>query len=122
MIGGETALLAYHKARYTQNHAILSVTDKLHKLYSTSSPLLVWARSTGLEVLNELSPIKGAIMAAAGSKQASSIPYSSTHGGTVKPGWEAASRTVELADGAFKMGKVLLEKVGQTAAQMLTRR
>jgi ubiquinone biosynthesis monooxygenase Coq6 len=44
----------------------MSVVDKLHKLYSTSFEPVVWARSVGLEVINELDPIKAAIVLSAG--------------------------------------------------------
>ena len=32
----------------------MSTVDKLHKLYVSIVPPAVWARSTGVEVLNEL--------------------------------------------------------------------
>ena len=33
---------------------MMSAVDKLHKLYSSTAAPIVWARSTGVEVLNEL--------------------------------------------------------------------
>ncbi len=33
---------------------MMSAVDKLHKLYASTAPPVVWARSTGVEVLNEL--------------------------------------------------------------------
>lgn len=46
---------------------MLSAVDKLHKLYSVTAEPVVWARSVGLEVLNELDTIKAALMMSAGS-------------------------------------------------------
>lgn len=81
-IGTHSALQPYERARYLPNQAMLSVTDHLHWLfairpnstYAPSGPLreaalraLVWARSTGLDVVNELSPIKKLLAANAGS-------------------------------------------------------
>lgn len=40
----------------------MSVMDKLHKLYSTSFEPVVWARSVGLEVVNEFDSVKTALM------------------------------------------------------------
>ncbi|KAG9020626.1 putative ubiquinone biosynthesis monooxygenase, partial [Tulasnella sp. UAMH 9824] len=61
-IGSRTALLSYPRARYFENHKLLSATDKLHKLYGTTFPPVVWARSAGLEVINELESVKSVLM------------------------------------------------------------
>ncbi|KAL0569788.1 putative ubiquinone biosynthesis monooxygenase [Marasmius crinis-equi] len=66
-IGSYTALLPYTQERYFENHKVMSACDKLHKLYSTTLPPIVWARSMGLEVINELDSIKAALMMNAGS-------------------------------------------------------
>jgi len=87
-IGTHSALQSYERARYLPNQAMLSVTDHLHWLFATrpSSPYhpsahgalaaaareqalraLVWARSTGLDVVNELGPLKRLFEAGAGS-------------------------------------------------------
>jgi ubiquinone biosynthesis monooxygenase Coq6 len=42
--------------------------DKLHKIYSSTFEPLVWARSVGLEILNELDTVKAAIMMVAGGE------------------------------------------------------
>lgn len=65
--GSYTSLLPYTRERYFENHKMLSAVDKLHKLYSTTAEPVVWARSVGLEVLNELDTIKAALMMSAGS-------------------------------------------------------
>ena len=65
--GSRTALLPYGRERYFENHKVLSACDKLHKLYASTAEPVVWARSVGVEVLNELDAVKAAIMLNAGS-------------------------------------------------------
>ncbi|KAF7370679.1 Ubiquinone biosynthesis monooxygenase COQ6, mitochondrial [Mycena sanguinolenta] len=67
--GSRTALVPYGQERYFENHKIMSVMDKLHKLYSTSFEPVVWARSVGLEVVNELDSVKAALMMQASGKR-----------------------------------------------------
>jgi len=47
----------------------MSSVDKLHKLYSTDNEAVVWARSIGVEVLNELDSVKAALMMTAGARK-----------------------------------------------------
>ncbi|WFD00489.1 Putative ubiquinone biosynthesis monooxygenase [Malassezia yamatoensis] len=91
-IGTDAALRPYEAARYLPNQAMLSVTDHLHWLFATtpaspSAPAtgltghareaalkgLVWARSMGLDVVNELGPLKQFFLQGAGSKPKSSL-------------------------------------------------
>jgi ubiquinone biosynthesis monooxygenase Coq6 len=44
----------------------MAVNDKLHKLYSSTLEPIVWARTVGLEVLNELDTLKASIIMTAG--------------------------------------------------------
>ncbi|KAI0709704.1 ubiquinone biosynthesis hydrox [Cerioporus squamosus] len=67
-IGSRTALLPYARQRYFENHKIMAACDKLHKLYSLTAEPIVWARSVGVEVLNELDSVKAALMLNAGSQ------------------------------------------------------
>ncbi|RPD58895.1 ubiquinone biosynthesis hydrox [Lentinus tigrinus ALCF2SS1-7] len=67
-IGSRTALLPYARERYFENHKTMSACDKLHKLYSFTAEPIVWARSVGVEVLNELDSVKAALMLNAGSQ------------------------------------------------------
>ena len=53
---------------------MMSTVDKLHKLYANTAPPVVWARSTGVEVLNELDTLKAGIIGAAGGR--SGVPGS----------------------------------------------
>ena len=45
----------------------MATCDKLHKLYASTAEPIVWARSVGVEVLNELDAVKAAVMLNAGS-------------------------------------------------------
>lgn len=67
LIGSITALQPYSRTRYFENHKLLSAVDKLHKLYSSTASPIVWSRSVGLEIVNELDTLKAAIMASAGA-------------------------------------------------------
>jgi ubiquinone biosynthesis monooxygenase Coq6 len=93
LLGSYTALLPYMRSRYMQNQSLLLATDTLHKLYGTTAPPVVWARSTGLEVINELSTIKGALMGVAGASASNAnISW-----------WNAAATGVETLAGAGDM-------------------
>ncbi|KAG8893132.1 putative ubiquinone biosynthesis monooxygenase, partial [Tulasnella sp. 403] len=85
-IGSRTALAPYPKERYFENHKMISATDKLHKLYGTTWPPFVWARSVGLEVVNELDTIKAGLMASAGSQ---------SRRASVNPLWAAMTMGIE---------------------------
>ena len=104
-VGSYNALKGYARDRYWENQKMLSAVDHLHWLYAgTPVPLhqqadggkeqkerdglvktaakevvgrgVVWARSTGLEVINELGFVKNAFMRQAGSTTTrSSAPW-----------------------------------------------
>ncbi|KAI0461125.1 hypothetical protein LJB42_001140 [Komagataella kurtzmanii] len=57
-IGNSLALEPYFSERWPQNHVLLGVVDKIHKIHSTDFAPLVAARSFGVDVLNSLGPIK----------------------------------------------------------------
>ena len=87
---------------------MLSVCDKLHKLYSFSAPPVVWARTVGVEVLNELDTLKAALVLAAGSER--------RKGRAGEVGWEVAAQGVESlaksVDGVRGVGSMLTGLVG----------
>lgn len=92
-VGSYNSLRTYPRSRYIANHAVLSTTDHLSTLYSSQSPLIVWARSTGLEIINELDSVKSAIMGGAGgSKATSGGPW-----GIVAGALESVGQTVGMA-------------------------
>ncbi|KAF9646232.1 ubiquinone biosynthesis hydrox [Thelephora ganbajun] len=109
-IGSRTALLPYTRARWFENHKILSAVDKLHKLYSTTFPPVVWARSVGLEVINELDTIKVALMITAGGGGGG--PRADGSGWR----WDVAAKGLEnfnsTADTAKVVGSGLVNVVG----------
>jgi len=116
-IGSYTALQPYARARYFQNHKILAATDKLHKLYSTTWEPVVWARSVGLEVVNELDSVKAAIMGTAGAsvserRTSSDRPSSSA--------WNASAKGVETLAGIVDTAKMIGLGLGQTAASTMS--
>ncbi|THH08534.1 hypothetical protein EW145_g2651 [Phellinidium pouzarii] len=108
-IGSRTALLPYARARYFENHKLLSATDKLHKLYSSTFSPVVWVRSVGLEVVNELDTLKAAIMMTAGSS--SSVQKQRFDASS----WATAARSVELAGSAWRAAT----SVGKTVEGVL---
>lgn len=61
-IGTQLALEPYNSERYAANHVLLGVCDKLHKLYSADSGLIVPLRSLGLKAVNALGPLKNFFM------------------------------------------------------------
>ncbi|KAJ6621397.1 ubiquinone biosynthesis hydrox [Mycena sp. CBHHK59/15] len=102
-IGSRTTLLPYAQERYFENHSIMSVMDKLHKLYSTSLEPVVWARSVGLEVLNEFDSVKAALMMTAGGDTNSRSDVST---------WNLAAKGVESLSATADGSKWLLGLVG----------
>lgn len=79
--------------------------DKLHKLYGTTLPPIVWARSVGLEVVNELDTLKTAIMMSAGSgTSASTRLWRGDAWNTLASGVEAAGSVAGMAK---SLGKLL---------------
>jgi ubiquinone biosynthesis monooxygenase Coq6 len=85
-LGSHTALLPYTQERYLTNHILMSSIDKLHKIYGTDNGAMVWARSAGVEALNELDSIKAALMMFVGSDSSNSSSAGSV-------GWNFAGNT-----------------------------
>uniref|UniRef100_V5GIF8 5-demethoxyubiquinone hydroxylase, mitochondrial n=1 Tax=Kalmanozyma brasiliensis (strain GHG001) TaxID=1365824 RepID=V5GIF8_KALBG len=123
-LGSYNALKGYARDRYWENQKMLSAVDHLHWLYAgTPVPLsqqadggkqqrerdglvktaakevvgrgVVWARSTGLEVINELGFVKNAFMRQAGStttRSSAPWPTSRSFSTTPRRGLHTASR------------------------------
>ncbi|KAK2463656.1 hypothetical protein APHAL10511_004407 [Amanita phalloides] len=108
-IGSYTALLPYAQERYLQNHIMLSTVDKLHKVYSTDSEPVVWARTVGIEVLNELDSIKGAVMTMAGAQR-----RSATVGSNASIGWDAVAKGLETLFAASHLAKSMSDGLSNT--------
>lgn len=99
-IGSHTALAPYARERYFENHKMMSMVDKLHKLYSTTFEPVVWARSVGVEVLNELDTLKAAIMMSAGA----SARDTQTRGGA--SAWNFTASLFETMAGSARFAEV----------------
>jgi ubiquinone biosynthesis monooxygenase Coq6 len=98
--GSQTALHPYSRERYLENHKVLSVTDKLHKLYGSTLTPVVWARSVGLEVLNELSLVKGALMFSAGAQRREKVRGDAA-------AWDFAASAAQTFSGGSNLAKLL---------------
>ena len=107
--GSYTALSPYAQERYFENHKLMSAVDKLHKLYSSTLEPVVWARSVGLEVLNEFDSVKTAIMMDAGAHSG----RRNIAGGVV--GWDMAAKGIEGLASSASAAKI----VGQGIAGMV---
>lgn len=98
-IGSRTALAPYARERYFENHKVMSAVDKLHKLYASTAPPVVWARSTGLEVLNELDALKAGIVGAAGGQSSARAGAGSF--------WDAVAGGVEMLVGGARVAEAV---------------
>lgn len=107
--GSYTTLQPYARSRYLTNHIVMSAVDKLHKLYSINSGPVVWARSIGVEVLNELDTLKAAMMMTAGVQ----ADIRATNG------WIAAGRGWKSAVDAIRVGKLLGRSLASAASSQL---
>lgn len=81
----------------------MAAVDKLHKIYTTDFGPVVWARSTGLEVVNELDSLKAAIMMTAGADGRKS---------GVAAGWDLVARGVETMGGAVRVAQAIGGGIG----------
>ena len=97
----------------------MSVVDKLHKLYASTAPPVVWARSTGIEVLNELDALKAGIVGAAGG-QSSARTGANSFWNTVAGGVETVvggARVAEAVGGGLRsVAGGILQQVVKAAA------
>jgi len=85
----------------------MAAVDKLHKIYTTDFEPVVWSRSTGLEVINELDSLKAAIMMTAG-------------GDPRKPsGWGVVAEGVKTLEGAVKVARTVGGGIGGMVAANL---
>jgi ubiquinone biosynthesis monooxygenase Coq6 len=90
---------------------MMSAVDKLHKLYASTVPPVVWARSTGVEVLNELDTFKAGIISAAGGRSGAGIVPGSP--------WDMAAGGVEaLVSGTRVIGTGLKSVAGGILQQL----
>lgn len=92
-VGSYVGLLEYPRSRYVENHALLSACDHLASLYASRNPAIVWLRTNGLEVVNELPAVKNLLMGGAG---ASSSSFSSSASSSSRgAGWGLTATAFE---------------------------
>ncbi|KAF9005962.1 hypothetical protein BDQ17DRAFT_1352476 [Cyathus striatus] len=116
-IGSHTSLIPYAQERYLANHTIMAACDKLHKLYSTDLAPIIWARSVGVEVLNEMDSIKAALMMTAGARGV-------TKGNSSEHGWNLAAKGIETLISASQTAVIVggtLKGVLNAGIQRLSR-
>lgn len=116
-IGHIDSLRSYPRQRYAANQALMSAVDKLHKLYAREERPIVWARSTGVEVLNELPTIKRLMMAAGGSSHdraaAGWTPSLSSSAAAVAEGLNNASKFAgAVASNARIIAPLIASRIG----------
>jgi ubiquinone biosynthesis monooxygenase Coq6 len=90
----------------------MSAVDKLHKLYSTTFEPVVWARSIGVEVLNEFDSVKAAIMMVAGGHS-----RHSNEGQT--SGWTLATGGVQAMVMGLNTANVVKDRITDTVREGL---
>jgi len=95
------------------NHILMSAVDKLHKVYGTDDETVVWARSIGLEVLNELDSIKAAMMMFAGAESSKSSDTGSV-------AWNCAGSAVEAMAGTVKTAGILKDVISGSLATAIS--
>ena len=123
-LGAYLSLKPYPKERYLANHAVLSACDHLASLYGRTDPVSVWARSTGVEVLNELGPVKDLIMRRAGSADRGGT--TATTGGSSSHdagAWGAVASVLERAgqvkDVADVLGRAAISQAGARLSRLI---
>ncbi|KAG7093599.1 hypothetical protein E1B28_007265 [Marasmius oreades] len=99
-VGSYTALLPYTQERYFANHKVMTACDKLHKLYSFTAEPIVWARSMGLEVVNEFDSVKAALMMTAGSNPRMHRSSTNINGGVSRTVFDVAAAGLQKVDAA----------------------
>jgi ubiquinone biosynthesis monooxygenase Coq6 len=110
--GSYTALMPYARERYLENHKVMSAVDKLHKVYSSTAQPVVWARSVGVEVINELDSVKAALMINAGA--GSRLQDAS--------GWNLLAKGAENLTGFASTSKMIgagIQELAKTASQRI---
>ena len=123
--GSKSSSIGYPKERYHLNALMLTTTDQLHHVFRNRSGAVNQLRSWGLDVLNELGPIKNILMHNAGAtpgKGASPTVEGGERGGWPKAaasgleGWLGVKTAVGNA--ATLAGQVVTNVLRNTADSM----
>ncbi len=110
-------MLPYTRERYPANHLLLSTTDKLHHLFRNRNGVINWARGLGMDVINELGPVKKALMERAGASAAGTTRKGGVYN-TAADGLEGWKTVKGMADLVAGVGK---EAVRNGARRLLER-
>jgi ubiquinone biosynthesis monooxygenase Coq6 len=89
----------------------MAAIDKLHKVYSSTFKPLVWARSVGVEVLNELDSVKAALMTTAGADPPRSASDSRGRSEADASAWTLVARGVEGLASGMTAAKLLSDGI-----------
>jgi hypothetical protein len=96
-LGAYTAMLPYPRERYPANHLLLSTTDKLHHIFGTRMPIVNWARSTGMDLINEMTPVKRALMERVGANAGAKEKSWYEAGADTLDGWKTVKSLAGIA-------------------------
>lgn len=66
-LGSRTSMAPYPRERYPANQLLLNTTDTLHHVFRSRSGPVNWVRGLGLDMINEISPLKRILMSGAGA-------------------------------------------------------
>ena len=91
---------------------MLLAVDKLHKLYASQLSSVVWSRSVGVEVLNELDTLKAAVMLGAGTNRGSSH--------TSSLGWDIFASGSENVGAGVRVARALAQGLQGVTASVLS--
>jgi ubiquinone biosynthesis monooxygenase Coq6 len=124
-LGSVTSMAPYPRAQYPANQLLLSTVDTLHHVFRNRSGLINWARGMGLDVINELGPIKRLLMQGAGavpSESGAAKQSDTSTDGRRGKGWPyAAASGLEGWLGAKHVVGQALGMAGQVVAQTIAR-
>ncbi|BGO97377.1 Ubiquinone biosynthesis monooxygenase COQ6, mitochondrial [Rhodotorula toruloides] len=120
-LGSYIALKPYPRDRYFANHKILSACDHLESLFRRTNAPVVWARSTGIGVLDAMEPLKEVLMAQAGS-----VKTSDGRGGARSAGaWGAVASVLDNVGKAREVvglvGGAVVGQIGRRAAEFIVK-
>ncbi|BGP25645.1 Putative ubiquinone biosynthesis monooxygenase [Rhodotorula toruloides] len=120
-LGSYIALKPYPRDRYFANHKILSACDHLESLFRRTNAPVVWARSTGITVLDAMEPLKEVLMAQAGSVKTSNGRGAARSAGA----WGAVASVLENIGRAREVvglvGGAVVGQVGRRAAEFIVK-
>ena len=128
-LGSVTSMAPYPRVQYPANQLLLSTVDVLHHVFRNRSQVGNWVRGMGLDVINELGPVKRLLMQGAGAVPSQGARQGpGGHGvkggedGKRGRGWPyAAASGLEGWLGAKKVLGQAVGMAGQVVAQTIAR-